>query len=442
MDECHLLPKKGMGMYRRFIADLMKIAPWCKIIGLTATPYRLDSGLLTEGDDKIFDEIIYKATVKRLVDEGYLCRLIGKTGIVKPDVSKVKKRGGDFIEHDLAEVCDDAAIIRQAVTEIIELTPDRHHIILFCVTIKHAEHVAEEMTRQGMPCAVIHSEKTEEEKRESINGFRDGSIRSIANVNILTTGFDAPHVDCIVMLRPTASPGLYSQSCGRGLRLHPDKENCLILDYAGNILRHGPIDKIVVTSKGVKTAEMKACPACDEAVERGILFCPYCGYEWPVISQGPRALGHDGLAHDVEPLSKYQAPETLDVLDINYYVHEKNNRLSMKVSYVHGPLLSTSEWICIEHEGYAEQKARQWLKSALPEGHPIPDTVEECMEITTSFRKPVQIIVDYNERFPRIKGRIYPDPGEEPEAEAVPQAPDVKEDNPFEDEIFPMSNFL
>ena len=411
VDECHLIPAKGFGMYRTFLSDMFELVPYCKVIGLTATPYRLDQGLLTEGKDKLFDEIIYRAPLKKLIDEGYLCKLIGKTGVIKPDVSKVKKRGGEYIEGDLAIACDDAAIIEKAVSEIVELTSDRKHILLFCAGIKHAEHVAAEMTRHGIPCAVAHSKMPTNELDQNIKDFSDGKIRAIANVDMLTTGYNSRQIDCIVMLRPTMSTGLYYQMIGRGFRTFDGKENCLVLDYAGNILQHGPVDKIDIqvtgydSEKGVKTAPMKECPGCKEAVLLSLATCPHCGYEWPVNHDD--MIKHGTEAANVSPLSEYKPPIEYDVEDVMYFLHEKNDNFSMRVSYVIGPLNSVSEWICIEHEGYARKKAEEWMSDHLPKGYPMPDTVEEALELKAEYKRPVKIFVDYNQKFPRIISRIY-----------------------------------
>jgi DNA repair protein RadD len=411
IDESHLIPKKGFGTYRRFIEEMLHQAPYCKIIGLTATPYRLDSGLLTQGEGKIFDEIIYRASLSRLIKEGYLCPLIGKSGIVRPDLTGVHKRGGEYIETELNKACDDSVIIQRAVTEFIELTKERNHVLIFCSGIAHAEHVKEEMERQGVSCEAIHSGLPEREKERIIEGFIDGSIRYVTNCDMLTTGFNARHIDCIIMLRPTMSTGLYYQMCGRGLRKHESKTDCLILDYAGNILQHGPLDKIEVVdtgrkeSQGVKTAPMKECPKCKVPVPIQTVKCPDCGFEWPVN------VGHGDTAIEATPLSKYQPPQEiiLEPSDTSFYVHEKEGRLSMRVMYSIGVLQSISEWVCIEHGGFAERKARAWLKAALPAGYPVPDSVEECLELTGVYKKPTSIFVDFNPRFPKIISRVFPD---------------------------------
>jgi len=423
VDEAHLISNKAETMYRRFLDDMFKQAPYCKVVGLTATEYRSDTGLLTEGENKIFDEVIYKYPLYKAIKEGYVCKPIGKAGIVKPDVSGVHKRAGDYIESELAAVCDNDIIIKKAVTEIIELTQDRHHILLFCVSIEHAIHVCEEMRRQGADCEVVHSKITDAERARITTGFKQGTIRAVCNCDLWTTGFNARHVDCIILLRPTKSTGLYYQMCGRGFRTLEGKENFLILDYAGCILEHGPLDKIEVESKGLKsdrgvhTAPMKECPGCKQPVPLSAVKCPHCGYEWPVN------LGHGETALDAEPISKYQPPAEykLEPHDTHYNVHEKNGQLSMRVTYTIGVITSVSEWICIEHGGFAEAQARKWLKNALPAGYPVPDTVEDCMELVDIYKRPESIFVDYNQKFPRIISRIYLENYEEQQDhEAVP----------------------
>ena len=410
VDECHLVSKKGMGMYRAFLDAMLNQAPYCKIIGLTATPYRLDSGLLTEGEGKIFDEIIYRASLAKLVKEGFLCELIGKQGIVRPDTSGVHKRGGDFIESELNKVCDDAVIIQKAVSEIVDLSRDRNHILVFCTGIEHAEHVKAEFEMNFQSCEVIHSKLSVQERDRITSGFKNGDIRIVCNVDMWTTGFNARHIDCIVLLRPTMSTGLYYQMCGRGLRTHENKKNCLILDYGGNILLHGPLDKIEVetkelsSSRGVRTAPMKECPECKTPNFIQTLKCTECGYEWPVN------IGHDAMAGDGEPLSKYKPPVeiVLEKSDTSYYAHEsKSGQMCMRVSYSLGVFDHVDDYICIEHGGYAEAKARQWLKTALPAGYPVPDTVEDCMELADVYKRPTSIYVDYNQKFPRIISRTY-----------------------------------
>ena len=124
-------------------------------------------------------------------------------------------RGGEYVESELATACDNSEVIQKAVEEIINLTADRNHILLFCTGIAHAEHVSEEFCRNGVKCEVIHSKLSDTERNRITDGFKSGKIRMVANVDLWTTGFNAKFIDCIVLLRPTKSTGLYYQMCGR-----------------------------------------------------------------------------------------------------------------------------------------------------------------------------------------------------------------------------------
>lgn len=422
IDEAHLISPNNETMYRKFFDDMIKQSLGCRMLGVTATPYRMTTGLLTEGDNKIFDEIIYEYPLYKAIKEGYVCKPIGKAGAIRPDTSKVKKRGGEFVEKDLAEVCDNDIIIKKAVSEIIELTHNRKHVLIFCVGIKHAEHVADEIKLQGEDCRAIHSKLSDQEQKEITDNFKNGNLKYVANVDMWTTGFNYREIDCIVMLRPTMSTGLYVQMCGRGFRTFPGKDDFLLLDYAGNILTHGPLDKIYVETKGfkenrgVQTAPMKECAGCGQPIPLSTVICKLCGYEYPVN------VGHGTEAANVDPISKYKPPEevTLEYDDTSFSLHEsKNGKISMRVSYSIGILQSVSEYICIEHGGYAEQMARKWLRQSLPDGCPLPDTVEECLQLKNMYKRPCAIFIDYNQRFPRIISRIFPDIQEEKKEEII-----------------------
>jgi DNA repair protein RadD len=131
------------------------------------------------------------------------------------------------------------------------------------------------------------------------------------------------------------------------------------------------------------------------------MICPHCNYEYPVK--------HSGVSANVDPVSKFNPPIELEVMDINYYVHGKKERVMMRVAYQLGESENISTYVCIEHGGYAEIKAREWLRKALPADYPIPDTVEQCLELQDVYKKPTSLFIDYNKKFPRIVSMIYPE---------------------------------
>jgi len=284
VDEAHLIPRSADTMYGRFIAGLKAYNPHLKVIGLTATPYRMDSGMLTEGEHRVFTDIAYDINVGKLIKEGYLCPLISKAGVTKADLSSVHTRGGEFVPSELQAAMDQEHLIEGALDEVAALAPDRNHILAFCAGIDHSRHVAEAARRRGWTADYVSGEMAAGERDAKIADFKAGRTRILCNAMLLTTGFDYPSIDCIAMLRPTKSVGLYVQIMGRGLRQDGVKPNTLVLDFAGNIMRHGPIDQVRVRRKGKADGEsvapVKECPNCHELVHTSVMVCPACEYEW------------------------------------------------------------------------------------------------------------------------------------------------------------------
>ncbi|CUH71833.1 UvsW helicase [Thalassovita autumnalis] len=399
IDEAHLIPGNSSTMYRRFLDALQAINPALKVIGLTATPFRTGSGMLHEGKDALFTDIAYEAPVRDLIDAGYLSPLVSKQPNTRLDVSKVGTRAGDFIARDLAAAVDQDATTRAAVIEIITHGKDRKSWLAFCSGVDHARHVAEEFTRQGITCRTIFGDTPKEERDAIIAAFKRGEIRALASMGVLTTGFNAPAVDLIALLRPTKSAGLYVQMVGRGTRLAPDKENCLVLDFAGNVRRHGPIDLVRPKRPGDGgggEAPTKVCPECDSIIALSATECSDCGYVFPAreVKIAPTAATLPVLSPKVE---------WLPVHGVSYSRHDKRGgRPSMKVTYSCG-LKSYNEWVCVEHQGYARQKALEWWRKRAP-GCPMPHTVDDAIAQAGELTRPTAISVRPSGRFLEISG--------------------------------------
>ena len=399
IDEAHLIPGNSSTMYRRFLDALQVINPALKVIGLTATPFRTGSGMLHEGKDALFTDIAYEAPVRDLIDAGYLSPLVSKQPNTRLDVSKVGTRAGDFIARDLAAAVDQDATTRAAVAEIITHGKDRKSWLAFCSGVDHARHVAEEFARQGITCRTIVGNTPKEERDAIIAAFKRGEIRALASMGVLTTGFNAPAVDLIALLRPTKSAGLYVQMVGRGTRLAPDKENCLVLDFAGNVRRHGPIDLVRPKRPGDGgggEAPTKVCPECDSIMALSATECPDCGYVFP-----PREVKIAPTAATLPVLSP--KVQWLPVHGVSYSRHDKRGgRPSMKVTYSCG-LKSYNEWVCVEHQGYARQKALEWWQKRAP-GCPMPRTVDDAIAQAGKLTRPIAISVHPSGRFLEISG--------------------------------------
>ena len=403
IDEAHLIPRSSNTMYRSFLNGLKRLNPMLKVIGLTATPYRLDSGRLHEGEEAIFTDIAYEVTVRELIDDGYLSPLISKRMATELDVSEVGTRGGEFIAKDLEAAIDQDAITQSAVDEIFSYSANRKSWLIFCAGVDHAYHVRDAVRARGVTCETIVGDTPSAQREALIKDFKAGRIQCLTNANVLTTGFNAPAVDLIAMLRPTKSAGLYVQIVGRGCRLAPGKTDCLVLDFAGNIARHGPIDAIKPkTPKAGEEGEAptKDCPDCNSIVHAAVRECPDCGHLFPEpqIKIEARASNLDILSGG--------PPQWVPVTQVNYARHEKPGKPpSLRVDYQSG-LLSHSEWICLEHQGYPRQKAASWWANRAA-GLPLPGRVDEALAVVKQLKLPAQIAVRASGRFTEIVGARF-----------------------------------
>lgn len=373
VDEAHRIPLKKEGTYREFLADARTNNPHLRVIGWTATPYRLGGGAIV-GPDYILNSIAYRAGVRALIDDGYLCRLRSKLPDAVPDVTDVPVARGEFVEKELERRINTTDVVAGAIDEAVKLLANRKSRLYFCISISHAEAVSAALKTHGINAPVICESTPDRLRNEWIEKFKASEINDLVNVNVLSEGFDAQQVDAIVMLRPTQSAGLYYQQCGRGLRLHQSKSDCLVLDFAGNIERHGPIDALNDPKpKGRGAAPMKRCPCCKELVLISIMECPDCGHIFEPASAEPKQP-HNAKPADIPILSE---PWVMKVIDVRVERHAKPNKTpSLKVTY-YGQLEHHSEWICLDHTGYARQKAVVWWARRF--GAPIPASVDAAL---------------------------------------------------------------
>ena len=427
VDEAHAISSEGDGMYRTFLADMKVINPHVRVIGLTATPFRLKGGLICKPEN-ILNEICYEAGLKEMIQQGYLSPLISRAGRAEANLANLHIRGGEFISDEVAAAMDNDALVTSACREIVELTRDRKSVLIFTASVDHCKHVAEKIQAfSGKECAIVTGDTSPAERAEIIARFKGEFIpadlfgtpkpplKFLANVNVLTTGFDAPNTDCVVMLRPTNSPGLLIQCAGRGTRLSPEtgKSSCLFLDYGGNILRHGPLDMIKVKEPGSGKggdAPAKKCPQCLALIHAGYTACPECGYVFPPKENNDKMTQTASSAGVISGQVDYTDYE---VLDVYYCVHEKRGAdpdapKTMRVDYQVGFNEFKSEWVCPEHTGYARGKFKKWWHERAALGCPMPRSAREAVSLANEglLAAPESITVKTiaGERFERVTG--------------------------------------
>ena len=437
IDETHLVPSSGAGMYRRLLDDLREMCPDLRVVGFTATPYRLDSGRLDEGDDRLFNDTVFTYGIGEGIAEGFLSPLISKATAAEIDVSRVERRGGEFVPGSLEGAAD--KITAQAVEEIVTFGADRRAWLCFCSGVANAGRVRDAMRRAGVSAEMVSGETPGGERDRIIRDYRNGKIRCLTNANVLTTGFDVPMVDLVAMLRPTLSTSLYVQMCGRGTRpvyaagadlstvearldaiASGPKPNCLVLDFAGNVRRHGPVDSVSVGGKKrgssgedddnpngralPDTVRAKLCPDCKSYNALNARACTVCGHLWPLLEK-PK---HEPRADDTSGIltTEWVPPRMLPVVSWDFRVWAKaGSPDTLRVDYFAG-LQTISEWMPFGHTGYARQRACDfWSRHG--GSLPFPTSAAEALNRSDELAMPATISVRPDGKFFKITGRTF-----------------------------------
>lgn len=415
IDEAHLVSSDNETMYGQFLADVRAANPKARVIGLTATPFRTGEGPIC-GKGKLFSRICYECFTGDLINEGFLCPITNKPADAMVDTSLIKTRGGEFIEHDAQQAFDTTDNVTAACKEIVAKCHDRHSVLVFSAGVAHANHIVEELGHlTDEVVGIVTGETFAMERSATLAAFKRGELRWLVNCDVLTTGFDAPCIDAICVLRATLSPGLFCQMVGRGLRRHESKTSCLVLDFGENIKRHGSLDDknygrfSVAANPGKPTAAEangrgKQCPNCLQDVPARSAECLDCGFIFPVK--------HESSADSESQITGDTPPEVWNVVRVTWARHIKKGngddpptlRIDYDCQKPDGFMKQAiSEWVCLSHEGYARTKACLWWQSRSIA--PVPFDVYEGVEMMDrgACRNPATITTTREGRYFRIK---------------------------------------
>jgi DNA repair protein RadD len=272
IDECHRVSMEGETQYFQVISKLTRSNPDICILGLTATPYRLGYGWIYEYNaykkiqqttsERFFKKCIFELPTRYMIKNGYLTPPVKiDSPVACYDFSSLKLNGTQFVQAQIeALLKDQKRITPLIIKNIIDMSTDREGVMIFTSSVAHAKEIM-----QSLPpyvSALVIGDTEDEERDEIIQAFKQKKLKYLVNVSVLTTGFDAPHVDVIAILRPTESASLYQQIVGRGLRLSPGKTDCLILDYTGQ--HHDIFSPDIDEDKPNKEATIVEvdCPSC------------------------------------------------------------------------------------------------------------------------------------------------------------------------------------
>jgi superfamily II DNA or RNA helicase len=278
----------GASTWGKVVAEWRRANPALRLIGVTATPERLSG----EGLGEVFDEMVLGPSTRELIDLGALAEYRLFAPSQQLDLSGVKSRMGDFIRGEVAAKVDKPAIIGSAVGEY-RAKLNGAPAVAFCVSIEHAEHVAEQFCAQGFRAAKLDGTMDRGVRRELVRDFGRGVIQVLTSVDVISEGFDVPGIVGAILLRPTQSLGLYLQQVGRALRTAPGKEAAILLDHVGNSARHGLPDdprEWSLLGRGARKAKGKAeddvairqCPSCFAISPAAAAKCRECGAAFPI----------------------------------------------------------------------------------------------------------------------------------------------------------------
>ena len=429
IDEAHLVSPKDDSMYQLVIAGFKQLNPNFKVIGFTATAYRTGQGSLA-GVGNLFTDVCCDHTsfskFNWFIDQGYLVPPIPKKTMTELDVSKVHITNGDYSAKELQAAVDIYGVNYQCCREIVEYAAQRKSWLIFTSGIEHSEHVADCLRMLGINAQTVHSKMSNKVRDERIVSFKNGTLKCVVNDGVLTTGFDYPGLDFIGVLRPTTSSGLWVQILGRGTRpcymmgfnlstregrldaiRHSHKQNCLVLDFAGNTRRLGPINDPVIPKKRVKgstpgIAPVKICPVCGIYNHAQATECenPACDHKFERQSKLTNHASEAELVRSDQPVIN-----EMNIQRILYTKMDlKGKPPALRVSYFCG-LNHAKDTLFFENTGVARTLARKWWRERSTTEP--PNTIDEALAQQKYLREPVAIKVQTNHKYQPITEYIW-----------------------------------
>lgn len=403
VDECHLINTLDETMFAKFLSDIKHLSA-ARVVGLTATPYRMGLGLIA-GPERPFSHIAHTTTIPELIQAEKISPVRNAKTDVSVSMDGCAMNRGEFVLEEMSSRFSIAT--EAAVAEIVAIAEreDRKHCLIFTTSVSNAELTASLIRKVSNDDArVVCGMSTPLERSTNLELFRSGDLRYLVNVNVLTTGFDAPHIDLIAVLRATTSPGLFAQICGRGFRKSPGKTDCLLLDFGENLSRHGCLDSVDYGARSLEKngdgqAPVKTCPGCNQENPASARVCRFCPVEFEV-SELEQFTPSEADENAVLEADAVEVRERLRVFNRDAKLHRKRgwkegDPISVCVTYLghptgsdatrvnsEHPITYRAVFLFPEHKTFARNKSKIWFGKRSRAS--FPETAVELLEIFNS----------------------------------------------------------
>jgi DNA repair protein RadD len=416
VDETHRVSHHEETQYKKVLTRLREYKPRHKVLGITATAYRLGHGMIygdrcRPGHENFFPELTHRITYKSLVQDGYLMPLKGYVSADRDTIEEiqgVRTSAGDYVMAAAGQVM--SKHVESAVDAYEKYAIGHKSIAVFACTISHAEALLNAFTSRGYDAVCVHSKMSSYDRDESLRLWHSGQVQFAISVNILVEGFDFPKLSCLIMCRPTKSPVVFIQAIGRILRKAEGKTEALLVDMTGNVKEFGldlanPCFTIPKWVEGEGEMPEKVCPGelpdgqvCGARLHPAILECDNCGYQFSK-EETNKVLG---IMEEVE-FVQLSPPEWQEVEHMHISEHvSKNGKILLRLrfelaSYGYNYSKQVSVWFCFSdyYDGYAVKKSEErWKLFSLA---PFPQSVEEALLLEDSIQTPAKILCSLTE---------------------------------------------
>jgi DNA repair protein RadD len=416
IDECHHIPPiEAGGQYHNIINRNLENNPVLRVLGLTATPFRLNHGYIygtecRENKTNFFPQLDYSISMNTLIDLGYLTGWRAKKPVdISDRLAKAIIKNGEYDMQWLSGEMSQEIHIESALDAYQRYGESSKKVVVFAIDIKHANLLASTFASKGYKAKALHSLLPQGERKGILRDFEEGELRFLVNVGILTEGWDSPRVDMIMMCRPTKSPGLFVQMIGRGMRPFPEKFSLLILDLAENFNLHGDPGNpnIKIKNKVVPSEPLyKVCPYCKSIIALSARTCYSCMRDLFLEKEKLRPE----LSPDLEEVSYQGLQDGRNKVYTWYlepYVSKKHNKMA-RLLLICFPDGNIYHYLDFEGQGstWGYFRARNlWRKYTMFPQKSIPKEVDEAIYRFSELEAPEYVTIETDENgFKKVKG--------------------------------------